>query len=98
MSEGSILYVGNLHGKVDEKLLQAAFIPFGPVVSIALRIEVDGRSRGFAFVRFEEAEDAAEARLNMNRAELLDQIIHVDFAKQRAINDEPESAFSLPGE
>ena len=49
--------------QVDEKILLAAFIPFGEVKEVSIPIDAGtGLKRGFGFVEFEEADDAAEAR------------------------------------
>lgn len=45
----------------------AAFIPFGEVKEVTIPLDAGtGKKRGFGFVEFEEADDAAEARDNMN--------------------------------
>jgi nucleolin len=42
----------------------------------------NGRSRGFGFVEFVNAEDAAKAQEEMNETELWERTIKVDFAKE----------------
>lgn len=60
------LYVGCLAEEVDEKVLNAAFIPFGEVLDIQIPLDYETeKHRGFAFVEFENAEDAAAAIDNM---------------------------------
>lgn len=62
------LYVGGLAEEVDEKVLNAAFIPFGDVVDVQIPLDYESeKHRGFAFVEFENAEDAAAAIDNMVR-------------------------------
>ena len=52
---------------MDEAILHAAFIPFGVVKEVTMPIDAGtGKRRGYGFVDFEEADDAAEARDNMN--------------------------------
>lgn len=46
----SILYVGGLDENVDEKILHAAFIPFGEVKSIEL--PKDYTTRRFIYLNF----------------------------------------------
>ena len=54
---------------MDEKILLASFIPFGEVKEVTIPLDAGtGKKRGFGFVEFEEADDAAEARANMNSA------------------------------
>lgn len=51
---------------MDEKVLHAAFIPFGDVVDVQIPLDYETeKHRGFAFVEFELAEDAAAAIDNM---------------------------------
>ena len=59
--------LGGLDEEGDEKILLAAFIPFGEVKEVTIPLDAGtGKKRGFGFVEFEEADDAAEARDNMN--------------------------------
>lgn len=61
------LSIGGLDEEVDEKILLASFIPFGEVKEVTIPLDAGtGKKRGFGFVEFEEADDAAEARANMN--------------------------------
>lgn len=57
---------GGLAEEVDEKVLHAAFIPFGDLVDVQIPLDYETeKHRGFAFVEFESAEDAAAAIDNM---------------------------------
>lgn len=60
--------LGGLDEEVDEKILLAAFIPFGEVkeVTIPLDAGTGKKNGGLVLFEFEEADDAAEARDNMN--------------------------------
>lgn len=52
--------------EVDEKVLHAAFIPFGEIVDVQIPLDYESeKHRGFAFIEFEAAEDAAAAIDNM---------------------------------
>lgn len=60
------IYVGGLAEEVDEKVLNAAFIPFGDIVDVQIPLDYESeKHRGFAFIEFENAEDAAAAIDNM---------------------------------
>lgn len=60
------VYVGGLAEEVDEKVLNAAFIPFGDIVDIQIPLDYESeKHRGFAFIEFENAEDAAASIDNM---------------------------------
>lgn len=66
-----VVYCGGLSEEVDKPMLQAAFIPFGDIVDINLPLDYQTQKhKGFAFIEFEEAEDAAQAVENMNDGEI----------------------------
>jgi peptidyl-prolyl isomerase E (cyclophilin E) len=84
MEPKRIVYVGGLEDSVDEKVVHAAFIPFGPIVEVQLPSAQGGKeekNRGFAFVEFEEVEDAAAAIDTMDASELLGRVLRVNLAK-----------------
>ncbi|KAF5273682.1 hypothetical protein FQA39_LY07372 [Lamprigera yunnana] len=82
------IYVGGLAEEVEEKTLNAAFIPFGDVVDIQIPLDYETeKHRGFAFVEFESAEDAAAAIDNMNDSELFGRTIRVNLAKPQRIKE-----------
>lgn len=79
---GHMLFVGGLDAAVDEALLRAAFVPFGEVKEVTLPPDPESTGhRGFAFVLFEDDEDAEEAKFNMNGAELRGRVLHVNDAR-----------------
>ncbi|XP_037268281.2 peptidylprolyl isomerase cyclophilin-33 [Rhipicephalus microplus] len=83
-----IVYVGGLAEEVDEKVLHAAFIPFGDLVDVQIPLDYETeKHRGFAFVEFESAEDAAAAIDNMNDSELFGRTIRVNIAKPMKIKE-----------
>ncbi|KAJ9596561.1 hypothetical protein L9F63_012394, partial [Diploptera punctata] len=82
------VYVGGLAEEVDEKVLHAAFIPFGDIMDIQIPLDYETeKHRGFAFVEFESAEDAAAAIDNMNDSELFGRTIRVNLAKPQKIKE-----------
>ncbi|KAA0147880.1 hypothetical protein FNF29_07093 [Cafeteria roenbergensis] len=61
-SEGRRVFVGGLSFAADDACLAAHFAAFGPVLSAEVqRNHTTGRSRGFAFVTFADADSAARA-------------------------------------
>ncbi|XP_077991180.1 peptidyl-prolyl cis-trans isomerase E-like [Glandiceps talaboti] len=83
-----VVYVGGLAEEVDEKVLHAGFIPFGDLVDIQIPLDYETeKHRGFAFVEFESAEDAAAAIDNMNDSELFGRTIRVNLAKPMKIKE-----------
>lgn len=60
------MIIGGLAEEVDEKILNAAFIPFGEIIDIQIPLDYESeKHRGFAFIEFELAEDALAAIDNM---------------------------------
>ncbi|KAJ8928728.1 hypothetical protein NQ314_018676 [Rhamnusium bicolor] len=82
------IYVGGLAEEVDEQVLNAAFIPFGDIVDVQIPLDYESeKHRGFAFIEFESAEDAAAAIDNMNDSELFGRTIRVNLAKPQRIKE-----------
>ncbi|RZF36762.1 hypothetical protein LSTR_LSTR005075 [Laodelphax striatellus] len=82
------VYVGGLAEEVDEKVLHAAFIPFGDIVDVQIPLDYETeKHRGFSFIEFELAEDAAAAIDNMNDSELFGRTIRVNLAKPQKIKE-----------
>ncbi|XP_014298966.1 peptidyl-prolyl cis-trans isomerase E isoform X1 [Microplitis demolitor] len=82
------VYVGGLAEEVDEKILNAAFIPFGEIIDIQIPLDYESeKHRGFAFIEFELAEDALAAIDNMNDSELFGRTIRVNIAKPQRIKE-----------
>ena len=91
-----LLYVGGLAEEVDEKMVHAAFIPFGDIIgsfwdinrplslfidiTVPLDFETEAH-RGFAFVEYKETGDAASAMDNMDDAELFGRTLKVNIAR-----------------
>ena len=65
-SDKRTIYVGGLADEVTEKLINDAFIPFGDIVDVQMPVDYESQKhRGFAFIEYETAEDAAAAIDNM---------------------------------
>lgn len=83
-----VLYVGGLADEVEEKVLHAAFIPFGDIVDISIPLDyATQKHRGFAFVEFEAAEDAAAAIDNMNDSEIYGRTLKVNIARPKMLKE-----------
>jgi peptidyl-prolyl isomerase E (cyclophilin E) len=81
------LYVGGLAETVKEINLRAAMIPFGPLKSIDIPMDyAKGTHKGFAFVEYQDADDAAEAIYNMDGAELFGRVLNVNLAQNNQVN------------
>lgn len=83
-SGGNTLFVGSLSWDTKEPQLRSAFEEFGDINEARVITDRDtGRSRGFAFVTFENADSAERAVREMNGAMLDGREIVVNEAKER---------------
>ncbi|NXK93925.1 PPIE isomerase, partial [Formicarius rufipectus] len=80
---------GGLAEEVDEKVLHAAFIPFGDITDIQIPLDYETeKHRGFAFVEFELAEVRKGQMLELlNESELFGRTIRVNLAKPMRIKE-----------
>ncbi|KAI2473381.1 hypothetical protein F4781DRAFT_427395 [Annulohypoxylon bovei var. microspora] len=86
------VYVGGLASVVTNGNIHDAFIPFGEIADISLpkndAPNATDPHRGFAYVEYEDAEDAKEAIDNMDQSELFGRILRVSAAKPPKSADE----------
>ncbi|TNE91784.1 MAG: RNA-binding protein [Deltaproteobacteria bacterium] len=79
------LFVGGLSWGTDDNSLRTAFATYGEVTDAKVILERDsGRSRGFGFVTFAEANDAQAAIAGLDGAELDGRAIRVNVAEQKS--------------
>ena len=89
------LFVGWLNWKMRGNDLKTEFSKFGEVVSARVNLDQTTkppRSRGFGFVEFSNAADAAKAQAEMDGVEVWGRMIKVDFAKENP-NRVPRSEY-----
>ena len=82
------LYIGRLAETGKEIHLRAAMIPFGNIKT-SMDIPMDyakGTHKGFAFVEFQDTDDAGEAIFNMDGAELFGRVLNVNLAQNNQIS------------
>ncbi len=78
------LFVGNLSYQTMENDLQDYFSQAGAVTSVNLMMDkVTGKSRGFAFVEFATAEEAAKAVEQFHGKEFQGRALTVNVARPR---------------
>jgi len=78
------LFVGGLSWNTDDNSLRSAFEVHGQVVDARVIVDRDsGKSRGFGFVTFANAEEAEAAKNSLNQTELDGREIRVDNASDR---------------
>lgn len=81
------LYIGGLADEVDQRILHAMFIPFGDIVDIQIPMNFETQQhRGFGFVQFELAEDAAAAMDNLDESELFGRTVRVSIARPMRVS------------
>lgn len=78
------LYIGSLSWGIDDHGLREAFEPFGEIEYAKVITDREtGRSRGFGFVTFYEANDAKAAMDEMNGKELDGRQVRISEAIER---------------
>jgi peptidyl-prolyl isomerase E (cyclophilin E) len=87
ISSKRVVFIGGLANEATVQLVRAAMIPFGPIRSVDVPMDyVKGYHRGFAFVEYDDPDDAEEAIFNMDGAELLNRTIQVSIAQANQIH------------
>ncbi|XP_074597310.1 RNA-binding protein 39-like protein Caper [Brevipalpus obovatus] len=78
------LYVGSLHFNITEDMLRGIFEPFGRIDKIELMKDPEtGRSKGYGFITFHDAEDAKKALEQLNGFELAGRPMKVNHVTER---------------
>ncbi|XP_075877306.1 cold inducible RNA binding protein a isoform X2 [Nelusetta ayraudi] len=81
MSDEGKLFIGGLSFETNEDSLAAAFGKYGTIEKVdVIRDKETGRSRGFGFVKYNNAEDAKDAMTAMDGKTLDGRSIRVDEA------------------
>ncbi|CAJ2511003.1 Uu.00g066280.m01.CDS01 [Anthostomella pinea] len=79
------VYVGGVASLANTGNIHDAFIPFGEIAEISLpkndAPNATEHHRGFAYVEYEDAEDAKEAIDNMDQSEFFGRVLKVSAAK-----------------
>ncbi len=78
------LFVGNLDFSTTESDLRSKFEEFGTLKSASVLTDrVTGQARGFGFVEFSDASEAARAVEGLNGADLNGRALNVSVARER---------------
>uniref|UniRef100_A0A8C0YJR4 RNA binding motif protein 39b n=2 Tax=Cyprinus carpio TaxID=7962 RepID=A0A8C0YJR4_CYPCA len=79
------LYVGSLHFNITEDMLRGIFEPFGKIEGIQLMMDSEtGRSKGYGFISFADAECAKKALDQLNGFELAGRAMKVGHVTERS--------------
>jgi RNA recognition motif-containing protein len=85
------LFVGNLSYSTGEAELRQAFEPFGAIRSATVITDrMTGQPRGFAFVEYENPEDAERAIEELNGAMVDGRALNVNIARERQPSARPD--------
>lgn len=77
-----MVYVGNIGDDTDYNKLFELFLPFGDIKNIEIpKDPISQQSRGFAFVEFEEEEDAKHAIFNKHNSLIGEKAIVVEASR-----------------
>ncbi|XP_052286317.1 RNA-binding protein 39-like isoform X2 [Dreissena polymorpha] len=81
------LYVGSLHFNITEDMLKGIFEPFGKIEDIKLiRDHETGKSHGYGFITYKNAEDAKKALEQLNGFELAGRPMKVGNVTERQMD------------
>ncbi|XVF45104.1 hypothetical protein PTKIN_Ptkin02bG0179100 [Pterospermum kingtungense] len=78
------VYVKNLSESTSDEDLKNIFGEFGPITSAVVMREPDGKSKGFGFINFENADDAARAVESLNGKKFDDKEWYVGKAQKKS--------------
>lgn len=78
------VFVKNLSESTTEEDLNQIFGEFGPLTSVVVMKDADGKSRCFGFVNYENAEDAARAVESLNGRKVDDKEWYVGKAQKKS--------------
>jgi len=78
------LYVGSLHFNITEDMLRGIFEPYGTIDNIQLIMDTEtGRSKGYGFITYHNADDAKKALEQLNGFELAGRSMKVGNVTER---------------
>lgn len=85
------LFIRSIPFEVTSTELSDFFSNVAPVKHAVVVTDHEGKSRGFGFVSFTDADDATKALEECRKQKLNDRLLKIDFAKPRARGDDKEA-------
>ncbi|KAK9467531.1 hypothetical protein V1512DRAFT_223747 [Lipomyces arxii] len=82
------VYVKNVDTEVTDDQFRALFEKFGPITSVSLSRDDEGKSRGFGFVNFVNHEDADRAVDDLNESDVNGRKLYVGRAQKKHEREE----------
>jgi polyadenylate-binding protein len=80
------LVVKGLDGSIEDEQLHDAFAAFGDVLSCRIARDAKGKSRGYGYAQFEYAEQAEQAKIDLEGATINGRKIHIENFVRRTVN------------
>ncbi|XP_052085612.1 polyadenylate-binding protein 4-like [Mytilus californianus] len=84
MKKFNNVYVKNFRDDMSEDELKDIFEPFGKLINVKIMSDIDGKSRGFGFVSYEEPEAAEKAVEDLNGLTIHERTLFAGRAQKRA--------------
>lgn len=81
------IFIGGLDYEVDEKLLERQFKVYGKIEQLTIVRDFNNKSRGYAFITFDDRDAAEEAHKKMDNKQILNRQIFIDFERERVYKD-----------
>jgi polyadenylate-binding protein len=77
------LFVKNIAASIDDKRLRALFAEFGTITSAKIMLDDNNVSKGFGFVCFSDAQEAAKAQAALNNRVVEGKTLYVAVAQRK---------------
>lgn len=77
------LYVKNLDDSITDEKLREEFAPYGEITSAKVMTDASGRSKGFGFVSFAQADEATKAVSDLNNRIVSGKPLYVAIAQRK---------------
>jgi len=78
------VFIKNLDEKMDDDKLKEILVPFGNIKSYIVMKDEQGKSKGFGFVNFENAEDAEKAVNELHEKDIEGKVVFVGRAQKKS--------------
>ena len=80
--EGNI-FIKNLDKRIDNKALFDTFSDYGNILSCKVAVDMNGESKGYGFIHFENTEAADNAIERVNGKSILDRVVYVGHFRSK---------------
>jgi RNA recognition motif-containing protein/ferredoxin len=94
VAEGREIHVSNLSKAVTDDEVREIFAKCGKIMRINVPRSMAGKSRGIAYVEFEDKEQAVQAVSTVNNANVRGQVIRVELSKESKVKPASKSAIA----